>query len=139
MWSVEQKGFLQLTNDDQIILSQAVVNKKKQIDTIESLGKTIITGFEPVKNKKHHLTCYGKTVVDHSRLLILMESPVGADGKVLDDQQVFFEDDLGTIYADKLAFQYNMDNKTIVPQKLILEGNVKMLNSYASGRIPILL
>ncbi len=133
---LDQKGFLQLANEDQIILSQAVVNKKKQIDTIESRGKTLLTGFEEEKNKEHHLTCYGRTLVDHSRLLILMESPVDDSGRVPEDQQVFFEDHLGTIYADKLAFQYSMEDKSILPQKLVLEGNVKMLNSYASGSDP---
>jgi lipopolysaccharide export system protein LptA len=134
--SLGQKGFLHITTDDQIVLSQAVVNKKKQLDTIESQGKTVLTVLEPEKNKEHHLTCYGKTFVDHSHYIILMDSPIDEVGKVLEDQQVFFEDDLGTIYADKLTLQYNMNNKTIVPQKLILEGNVKMLNSYASGPDP---
>ncbi len=133
---LEQKGFLVLTNEEQIQITTAFIQQKRQLKTIESKGKTVLTGFEKLKNKEHHLTCYGKTTVDHEHLLILMESPPEVYGKVGEDQQIFFEDDLGQIYADKLSFQYQMENKLIVPKKMILEGNVRMLNSYAAGPDP---
>ncbi len=134
--SLEQKGFFSLQNENQINIAQAYVNNKKQIQSIHSEGKTVVTGFEPETDKEHHLTCYGKTTVDHGRLWVYMESPVDAAGNVIEDQQVFFEDDLGQIYADKLSLQYRLENKSITPKKLILEGHVKMLNSYAAGPDP---
>jgi lipopolysaccharide export system protein LptA len=125
---LNQKGLGTLTNDKEIRLSQ----KNDRLGTIESDGKTVVVVAEETKNVEHHLTCYGKVTVDHAKLEMFMESPRNTQGDVIEGQQVFFEDPIGVIYADKVTLKYALENKTIAPKVLILEGNVKMMNTYAS-------
>lgn len=130
---VNQKGLGKLTNDKELKLIQNSVNGKKQLATIESEGKTVLTRVEENKNQSHTLTCYGKMVADHANLQISMDSPKDEKGNIAENEQVFFEDPIGVIHADKMKMEYEIVNKSIVPKKLILEGHVKMLNNYAAN------
>lgn len=125
---LNQKGLGTLSNDKEIRLSQ----KNDRLDTITSDGKTVVVVAEETKNVEHRLTCHGKVSVDHAKLEMLMESPLNEVGQVIEGQQVFFEDPIGVIYADKIILKYALENKTIVPKVLILEGHVRMMNTYAS-------
>lgn len=117
-----------LTNDREIKISQTA----QQWNTIESDGKTVVVIEEKEKKATHQLTCFGKAIVNHAKLEIRMESPRDKDGKVIEGQQVFFEDPYGVIYADKITLRYGDENHKIIPKVLILEENVKMMNTYAT-------
>jgi hypothetical protein len=130
--TVAQKGLGELATDHEIRLKQALVQNKKQLKTIESTGLTTLKRTDDKKNIEHHLTCHGKMTLDHVRMQLHMESPVNEFGKVNEDEQVKFEDPMGVIQADSLTLEYELDKNNIIPIKLILIGNVKMLNSYAA-------
>lgn len=80
----------------------------------------------------HHLTCYGTVTIDHSKQEVQMESPRNQENLVLQGQQVHFEDTYGSIYADKITVKYDFNGQKVVPKFLVLEGNVKILNTHAS-------
>lgn len=130
---LNQKGLGQLTTDKEITIYQNTVNGKSQLSSIESTGTTVLTRLEENKKVEHHLICHGKMVVDHVKLEVHMDSPAGPDGSVSENDQVFFDDPMGEIHADRLKLQYEIADKGMVPKKLTLEGNVKMLNSYAAA------
>jgi hypothetical protein len=133
---LEQKGLGRLTNDHEIRLNQKTVNGKRLLNTIESDGKTVVSISDKTKDLDHQLTCYGKLIVDHAKLEMQMESPIDTQGNVLGEFQVYFEDSIGEIHADRVILKYTLDNKTLVPKELFLEGNVRMLNTYASEANP---
>lgn len=125
---VNQKGIGQIANNEEVQIHRHVVGGKKLLRSIDSSGETIMTLLDEAKGIMHTLTCYGKVILDNEHLITHLESPRDAYGKVLPGKQVFFEDRLGEVYADKADLLYEYANKSIVPAKLILTGNVWILN-----------
>lgn len=77
------------------------------------------------------LTCYDKMIVDHQLLTITMDSPKDPAGKVLEGKQVFFQDYMGEIQADKVKLVYELTEGGLKPAKLFLEGHVRMVNAFS--------
>lgn len=123
---INQQGIGTLTNDKEIQLFQQETNGSKQLSTIESLGTTILTYTDDDNSQTHTLTCYGKACVNHQSCQTVMESPRDSQGKVIEGKQVYFKDNLGEIYSDKLTVQYTMLDGVPLPTKLILEGHVRL-------------
>lgn len=117
---LQQKGMGTLTTEETLKVVQRVIEKKKQLQSIES------TGMTQLKSETHCLTCHGKVFVDHIQLMATFESP--SEGP-----QVFFENERGQIHADRAQLYYALADKGIVPQKVILEGNVKIENTQAAA------
>lgn len=128
---VNQKGMGTLVTDKELYLFQQVKNGEKQLRSIESNGITTLTYTDEEKELLHTLICYGTVVVDHDHLETTMESPRGVDKKVLAGQQIFFKDHMGEIYADKMTVIYKLVEHSPEPIRLILEGNVHLLNRCA--------
>ncbi len=125
---VNQKGIGSLANDNEVTIYQYTQKGKKQLRTIESNGKTFLTSIDGDKNLRHHLSCYGKATLDHEHLQTILESPVDSNGNIMEGKQVFFEDPLGEIYADKVIVDYDYQNHEITPNKVTLLGHVRILN-----------
>lgn len=128
---VDQKGIGRLITDKELRIYHANVKGKKQLKAIESTGQTILTHTDEQKELNHTLISSGKVYVDHEKLETLMESPLDENGKVLEGKQVFFHDFMGEIQADKLKITYKLVGHEIVPTKLILQGNVRLLDRKA--------
>lgn len=129
--AIHQNELGTLTSDRDVQIKQRVLNKKKQLDTIESHGNTTLRYMEPEKQLAHILTCHGKVLVDHKNLVTTMESPRDAQGNVLEGKKVSFHDHMGEIYADKLTIHYAKQENSLKPTALKLEGNVHLLNRTA--------
>lgn len=127
--AINQKGVGRLTTEDEVKFYQHQIEGKNQIGTIESTGKTVLTRTDEDKDLSHVVTCYGKLVVDHIHLAMTMESPLDDAGNVLEGQQVFYQDPMGEIFADKALIEYEMVGKTITPKKLTLIGHVRLLDN----------
>ncbi len=126
--SINQEGIGQLRSDREVQVFHHKIGGKRKVRTIESSGETVLEYIDPEKKLTHTLISYGKVVVDHEHCKTLIESPRNMDGNIPDGQQVFFSDRLGEIYADKVVLEYEQINGTLSPSKLILEGNVRLLN-----------
>ncbi len=125
-----QKGLGQLENEEEIIIRQQLVDGKKLLQTIEGGGKTTLKRSED-NLLDHTLTCYGRCVVDHVKMEMIMESPRNETGKVLEGKQVHFKDGSGEIFADKALMYYGLAAQTIVPKKLNLKGRIRLFNKHA--------
>jgi lipopolysaccharide export system protein LptA len=128
---VSQEGFGQMTNDDEVLITQHIVNEEKELKSIESTGTTVLIFQDALDALSHTLNCHGKVYVDHERLLTLMESPRDASGNVLEGKQLSFQDIMGDIYADRMRVDYKMIDQSLSPSKLNLEGHVRILNRFA--------
>lgn len=122
---IAQKGLGKLTSDEQVTLNHAAVNGRKLLSTIESQGHTILTHQEEGRGQdcSHVLESWGKMFVDHANLKIALESPEKAK-----DKQVFYQDRHGSLYSDRAFVAYHWIDGALKPGKIVLEGNVKMVN-----------
>jgi hypothetical protein len=84
-------------------------------------GKTVVSiyGEEPKT-----IRAFGAVKLSKDRLSI--ESPL-EDGKVPEALQAHLEDKRGDIYADQVELVYQEINGKLVPQTLVLTGNVRLL------------
>lgn len=121
-------GIGTLTNPHEVIIDRHLVDGHKQLHTIESLGPTVFTYQDEKKHEQHVLTTHSKFILDHQLKRAILESPRDIDNRVLQEYQVNFSDPLGEIYADEMIITYKEMDKTIVPEKLFLKGNICMLS-----------
>lgn len=129
---VIQPGYGKLVTDDEVRLYKNGQGEGKQLRAIESLSNTQMIYYD-LENHLHTLTCHGKIFVDHTNLIAVLESPTD-DAK----KQVEFEDSKGEIFADKVTVKYGMPDQKVTPEKIILEGNVRILNHYAPNQEKVL-
>lgn len=124
--TVEQEGIGTLNSDKELVLKQHKVDGVNQIKTIESQGTTILTTKDDKSN--HVLITYGSIIVDHEHLQTIVESPRDNQHNVFEGKQILFKDQFGQIFADKILITYELEEHKPVPKKIVLDGNVRMLN-----------
>lgn len=125
---VSQLGLGQLRTDQEVRVQRKVINGNKQLSSIESVGPTTLTYADADRDVTHTLICHGILFIDHDKLKTTMNSPQDPQGNVPAGKQVYFQDNMGEIYADKLTISYMMEGHSIIPTKLFLEGHVHILN-----------
>lgn len=126
---VNQKGVGRLSNEKEVLVYQYNKNGKKQLRSVESVGKTLLDYIDEDKGMTHHLVCHHKAILDHEHLQTILESPVDENGNVLEGKQVYFQDALGEVYADKAILDYDYTGgHNITPRQVTLIGNVRILN-----------
>lgn len=129
---INQEGIGQIVNNNKVNIYRYGLGRRKYLKRIDSPGETVLKYADKSNGAWHTLTSYGSLCVDHENLQTILESPRGINGEVLEDKQVYFEDRLGEIYADRAVISYDYINHAIVPAKLTLTGNVKILNRTAA-------
>lgn len=126
---INQKGVGRISNEKEILVYQYNKNGKKQLRSVESVGKTLLDYIDEEKGMTHHLVCHHKAILDHEHLQTILESPTDSSGNVLEGKQVYFQDALGEIYADKVVLDYEYTGgHNVILRKVTLFGNVKILN-----------
>jgi len=122
---VDQGGIGTLKAADEVEFLQKEIDGKHQLQWVVSKGKTTLSYTDKLTGKTHLLTCYGQMLIDHVHLLASMEK--GGD-ESNQGRQVLFHDEMGEISADKIYLHYTVENGEVVPQKLTVLGNVKIIN-----------
>ncbi len=116
-----------LSTDDTLTIRRSTApDGKKQLKSIQSNGRTVLTHSEKEKGMAHALVCNGTTFLDNELYTVDFNSKQNVE-------QVSFEDDYGTIKADKAKLTYKLVDARIVPQTLTLNGNLHILNRYVSS------
>lgn len=137
----DEKGLLTLVDDVKVteakhgtIVTDGVLRVFKEVDDtkgslkrLESEGNTVLN-LRDNQGKVHCITCFGKAVIDHENLQTTLTSPKDPYGMVPKNQQVFFHDDLGEIYADTLMIDYVIHEGNPIIKELRLHGDVKIYN-----------
>lgn len=126
---VDQSGIGNFRSNKDVNIYYTEVKGKKELTAIESFGHTSLYYRDAEKKASHRLNCYGKVLVDHKNMETTMESLWDFNGKAIEGSQVHFHGAIGEMKADKLKIIYKLIDDKMVPKKVILEGNVAMLNN----------
>lgn len=129
---VNQPGVGRLQNNDEVHLWLSSVHGGRSIKMIDAKGESRLTYTDEAKGLSHALKCYGEIKVDHEKMETRLYSPLDGQGNVISGKQVFFEDAKGDIYADTALVQYSKQDGTIVPHKIVLNGNIRIANRLPS-------
>jgi lipopolysaccharide export system protein LptA len=121
-------GILRATNDVHFILSK--IKDKKVLHGIETKDEAILTYFDPVTGIYHLLKSYGSFQVNHQKKEIKLLSPENSDGSIAKNKQIYFEDTKGIFYANRVFMKYQEIDKKIVPERIVLNGHVKIANFF---------
>jgi lipopolysaccharide export system protein LptA len=127
---VNQEGKLTIKTDNKVSISQILKEGKKEIGIIQSPKETEIVYYDEKNGPSHKITCHGPLTIDHEHMQTWMSSPKNDLGNIIQDKQVYFEDPSGDLYADEIVLKYTKNGQQLQLSKVVLEGNVKMLNRF---------
>ena len=99
---------------------------KKVIQTMEALGKTVLISPEGQK-----LTSFGSLKLDRDSLKLICVSPI-IDGITPLDQQLIYEKEDLTIFADTASLEYSFKGLSLKPHVVNLEGHVRIFSREPS-------
>lgn len=126
----DQVGFGSLRTNQEIQLHQSLVNDEKKIHSIISLAETEMTYLDEENKLTHKILCHGPLTIDHEHFIVIMKSPTDNQGNITQENQVYFEDLAGEIWADELQLKYQLDGHRLIPLELAMQGHVKILNRF---------
>lgn len=119
----------ELAAEEMQVTQRMADDGQKELAAVESAGKTVFSYVNEDKNLDHSLTCYGTTRIDHLKMEMWLFSPKDQQGVVAEDKQIHFDDIKGEVFADKAFVKYQLVNGAAVPTKIVLGGNVRILNT----------
>lgn len=132
-----QNALGKLTCTDKAQLCQKIVDGARELKWIEATGTTEMTYLDEVNDDTHILVCHGRVHIDAHDRVTTLDSPRAVGGKsdgIAPGKQVYFQDRRGMLYADHIRLDYDLIGNGVVPKKLTVSGNVKILNRSADGR-----
>jgi lipopolysaccharide export system protein LptA len=112
-----QMGYLKTSH--QVQLYQALINGHKAVRSLIAPQASEFT-YHDSQDLVHTITCPGLLVIDREQVVL--------QGTKTD--QVCFEDVLGDLYADQVQLDYKQTKAGLVPDQLMLQGNVKIFNRF---------
>jgi len=120
--AIKQNEEVHLFTKHEVLLKQTLSEGKKTLASIYSPKDTTFTYVK--SGQTCELSCQGPLTLDHehSRLTMQMDA--------YSTQQVYLKDALGEIYANQIVIDYQWQKQQMIPQKIILEGEVKLLNRF---------
>lgn len=127
---VTQNGTFHIQTDDEIAIMQTDMQGKKTLRSIQSLKNTQISYQDVQKGNTHKIHCPGALLIDHEQQQMTFQGITNANPSPQAHQQVYIEDLLGDLYADRVQVFYTWKERHLIPEKIILEGNVRLLNRF---------
>lgn len=113
---IEGKG--KLTSEGPVILQTG----ESSIETVVCDSEAILEFTDPETSVDHLLTCPQGIAIDQ------LKGRAVAKGDEL--HQVLFEDPFGELFADQVIVEFISKDNCLEPQRVILEGNVRILNRF---------
>lgn len=115
-----------LVSEEIVRLTQKNHFRKKVIHTMEAQGKTVLTSQEGQK-----LTSFGSLKLDRDNLELICTSPT-IDGKTPLDQQLIYEKEDLTLFADSASLEYSLKGMLLQPHIVNLHGHVRIFSREPS-------
>ena len=128
---ITQNQFFHLHTNHEISILQINVDGEKRLQSIRSLKETEISYSDDQKNQMHKIYCPALFVIDHEHQVMTLEGSFEGETSL---KQVYIEDVMGEMYADRVVIHYQWVDGRIVIDKLILEGNVNIMNRFGGKR-----
>ncbi|WP_154017789.1 hypothetical protein [Candidatus Protochlamydia phocaeensis] len=127
---IDQEGIAHVKTDHEADIQRGGAGSKKNIRSIVSSQDTELTYMDSKKGIAHRVVCCGPVEIDHEKYEMRMQSPTDLQGEVQEGKQIYFENALGDMYADRMHLVYSLESGKMVPAKITLEGHVQMLNRF---------
>ncbi|MGM0440279.1 MAG: hypothetical protein ACQEP8_04095 [Chlamydiota bacterium] len=113
--------------DGEMTFYRSDANKENSWNKIISTGASKWSYLDILSGNFHTISCKKTFLIDLNDQSIIMESPDNQD--ILPRQmQVSYQDRFGKIHGDTLTMNYKVIDNQIRPNKMILKGNVQILN-----------
>lgn len=120
-------GIGKLTNPREIRIYRQLLNGKKQISLIESIGESRLDYKDEKNNSDYVLITHEKFTLDPQKNQAHFASPRDDSGNVVSDKQVHFIDPSFEIFADDAFINYKEVDKKMSPTNIFLIGNVCLI------------
>ncbi|WP_042281120.1 hypothetical protein [Candidatus Protochlamydia sp. R18] len=128
---VYQDQVFQLDTKQELIIEQQILNGQKTLRSMISPRQTtLIYDYDSQKELSYKIISPGKLVIDHENFVTTIEGLKDKEGNLVIGEQVYFENSFGDIYADQVYISYEWKNQRLIPSKIILTGNIKLMNRY---------
>jgi hypothetical protein len=123
-----------LTTDKEMTIELVKADGMHRMRTVETKGEAVLTYADAAGGQSHTLKCYGKIKLDNIKRESQLHSPKDNAGNVLEGKQVYFEDEKGQISADRAFIKYDEVEGKIKPARIVLEGNVRIVNLVTKSK-----
>lgn len=125
-----QNSALHIHTEHELLISQAIVNGEKTLRFLQSPENTQIDYTDIQKGNTHKIHCPGFFSIDHERKEMMLQGLQNSPGPNHENQQVYIEDALGEMYADRVHIHYTWEERQFIPGRTVLEGHVRLMNRF---------
>lgn len=125
---VNQNNALRISTDREFSISQAMENGKRTLRFFHSPENTFLSYVDLQKGNTHKIHCPGPLNINHETQLMTLEGLKSSEN--VQGRQVQIDDVLGEMHADHVHFNYKWENQQLVPGKIVLEGQVRLINRF---------
>lgn len=126
---LNQNSSLRINTDGEFVIKQAMENGKRTLRNFHSPENTYISYIDLQKGNTHKIYCPGSLNINHESQEMFLQG-LKPTGKNAESRQVYIDDVLGEMHADDVHFKYRWENERLVPGKMVLEGNVRLINRF---------
>jgi lipopolysaccharide export system protein LptA len=116
---------LRLQTDHELLIARANLEGEKNLKYFQAPKNSHISYLDVQKGDTHQIYCPGPLMMDHEHQKMELQGAIGPPY-----QQVCIEDVLGEIYADRVQMNYVWQDNQLIPEKMILEGHVHLMNRF---------
>jgi lipopolysaccharide export system protein LptA len=128
--NITQNETVHVRTDHEISIVQMIVDGKKTLCSIQAPEQTQISYLDVQKGNAHHIYCPGPLIIDHEHQNIILHGLSDFSEHMEENRQVYIEDVLGEMYADRVKMSYTWENQQLVPDEIMLEGHVHLMNRF---------
>lgn len=126
-----QNKIVQIQTDGELSIGRKISDGKQDLRFIQSPQNTRISYVDAIKSNTHQLYCPGNLLIDHEHQKISLQGLLSLSWDEVDEsKQVYVEDVLGEMYADRVEMEYTWQDQEFVPEKILLLGHVRLLNRF---------
>lgn len=126
---MHQAGVGDLKANKEVTIQQHIVQGQKAIHSISSKEGAELSYIDPYQ-MTHHLINYGPLLINHEKMQVILHSPINEQGEIPVEKQIHFENLFCDAYANQMQIDYKEQEQMWTPVKIILQGQVKILNRF---------
>ncbi|MDP1879591.1 MAG: hypothetical protein Q8K60_01465, partial [Parachlamydiaceae bacterium] len=127
--SITQNGTIQIKTDNYMKITLGNLNHQSFLRSVHIPQRTEIVYLDASKKVKHRMSCPGSLMMDHEKQEVVLKG-IEEASDMPESHQVYIDDELGELYADEVRVNYDWVNHELVPSKIELKGNVRLLNRF---------
>ena len=124
---VQDSSLGKIDADDHLQLTQKKVEDKTVIQMISTQGKTRLEYIPHNQTTPQVLICHDSMLIDRDKLSAVLLSPE-EKGRVLDEKQIYYEEERIASFADRARIDYAIVDSKITPVSLTMTHNIRLFS-----------